>query len=109
MASLVVGQDDGGRESGDEEIIASVASAGAPDVDAAVAAARAALDGPWGKMSARERGRLVSRLADRLMEKADEVARLETIHNGKPITESRQIEIPAAANVSSITRAGPTR
>ena len=64
---------------------------------AAVAAARAALDGPWGKMSARERGRLVSRLADRLMEKADEVARLETIHNGKPISESRNIEIPAAA------------
>ena len=80
-----------------EEIIASVASAGAPDVDAAVAAARAALDGPWGTMSARERGRLVSRLADRLMENADEVAHLETIHNGKPITESRQIEIPAAA------------
>ena len=80
-----------------EDVIASVASAGAPDVDAAVAAARAALDGPWGKMSARERGRLVSRLADRLMEKADEVARLETIHNGKPIGESRNIEIPAAA------------
>jgi aldehyde dehydrogenase (NAD+) len=80
-----------------EEVIASVASAGSPDVDAAVAAARAALDGPWGKMSARERGRLVSRLADRLMEKADEVARLETIHNGKPISESRNIEIPAAA------------
>ena len=80
-----------------EEIIASVASAGAPDVDAAVAAARAALSGPWGTMSARERGRLVSRLADRLMEKADEVARLETLHNGKPINESRQIEIPAAA------------
>jgi aldehyde dehydrogenase (NAD+) len=80
-----------------EEVIASVASASAPDVDAAVAAARAALDGPWGKMSARERGRLVSRLADRLMEKADEVARLETIHNGKPISESRNIEIPAAA------------
>jgi aldehyde dehydrogenase (NAD+) len=80
-----------------EEVIASVASAGAADVDAAVAAARAALHGPWGKMSARERGRLVSRLADRLMERADEVARLETIHNGKPIGESRQIEIPAAA------------
>jgi acyl-CoA reductase-like NAD-dependent aldehyde dehydrogenase len=80
-----------------EEVIASVASAGTADVDAAVAAARAALDGPWGKMSARERGRLVSRLADRLMERADEVARLETIHNGKPISESRQIEIPAAA------------
>ena len=80
-----------------EEVIASVASAGAADVDAAVAAARAALDGPWGKMSARERGRLVSRLADRLMERADELARLETIHHGKPIGESRQIESPAAA------------
>jgi aldehyde dehydrogenase (NAD+) len=80
-----------------EEGIASVASATKDDVDAAVQAARAALNGPWGKMSARERGRLVSRLADRLMERADEVARLETLHNGKPIFESRQIEIPAAA------------
>ena len=80
-----------------EEVIATVASADRSDVDAAVAAARAALDGPWGKMSARERGRLVSRLATRLMERADEVARLETLHNGKPISESRNIEIPAAA------------
>src|SRR5436190_14013290 len=80
-----------------EEVIATVAAAGKDDVDAAVAAARAAFEGPWGKMSARERGRLLSRLADRLMEKADEVARLETLHNGKPIFEARQIEIPAAA------------
>jgi aldehyde dehydrogenase (NAD+) len=80
-----------------EEIIATVASADKSDVDEAVKAARAALNGPWGKMSARERGRLVSKLADRLLEKADEVARLETLHNGKPIFESRQIEIPAAA------------
>ena len=80
-----------------EEVIATVASADTNDVDEAVKAARAALNGPWGRMSARERGRLVSKLADRLMEKADEVARLETLHNGKPIFESRQIEIPAAA------------
>jgi acyl-CoA reductase-like NAD-dependent aldehyde dehydrogenase len=80
-----------------EEVIATVASAGAEDVDRAVGAARAALDGPWGKLSARERGRLVRRLGDRLMERADEVARLETLHNGKPISESRHIEIPAAA------------
>jgi aldehyde dehydrogenase (NAD+) len=80
-----------------EEVIATVASADASDVDAAVAAARAALAGPWGRMSARERGRFVSRLADRLLERADDVARLETLHNGKPIFESRQIEIPAAA------------
>jgi acyl-CoA reductase-like NAD-dependent aldehyde dehydrogenase len=80
-----------------EDVIGTVASADRSDVDRAVRAARAAFEGPWGKMSARERGRLVSRLADRLMEKADEVARLETLHNGKPINESRHIEIPAAA------------
>ena len=80
-----------------EEVIATVPVAGAADVDAAVQAARAAFNGPWGRLSARERGRLVSRLADRLMEKADEMARLETLHNGKPIAESRHIEIPAAA------------
>jgi aldehyde dehydrogenase (NAD+) len=80
-----------------ENVIAQVASAGPADLDDAVHAARAALDGPWGTMSARERGRLVRRLGDRLLERVDEVARLETIHNGKPISESRQIEIPAAA------------
>ncbi len=80
-----------------EEVIASVASAGKDDLDAAVAAARAALTGPWGTMSARERGRLVRKLGDRLLERADEVARLETLHNGKPISESRHVEIPAAA------------
>jgi acyl-CoA reductase-like NAD-dependent aldehyde dehydrogenase len=80
-----------------EEIVASVASADRADVDAAVAAARAALDGPWTRLSARERGRLIWRLGEKLIERADEVARLETLHNGKPIFESRQIEIPAAA------------
>jgi aldehyde dehydrogenase (NAD+) len=79
-----------------EEVIAEVASADKSDVDAAVSAARAAL-GPWAQMSARDRGRLVWTLAERLMEKADEIARLETLHNGKPISESRHVEIPAAA------------
>jgi len=80
-----------------EETIGTAAAAGPADVDAAVQAARAAFNGPWGAMSARERGRLVSRLADRLMERADEFARLETLHNGKPISEARHVEIPAAA------------
>ena len=80
-----------------EEIIANVPSAAVSDLDAAVDAARAALAGPWAKLSARERGRLVRRLGERLLDRADEVARLETLHNGKPISESRQIEIPAAA------------
>jgi len=80
-----------------EDVVAEVASADAADVDAAVKAARAALNGPWGALSARERGRLVRKLADRLMERVEEVARLETLHNGKPINESRHIEVPAAA------------
>jgi len=80
-----------------EEVIARVASADRADLDAAVSAARAALDGPWGQLSARERGRLVRKLGERLLARADEVARLETLHNGKPIAESRNIEIPAAA------------
>ena len=80
-----------------EEVIAEVASAEQGDVDAAVAAARAAFDGPWSKLSARERGRIVWKIGERLMERADEIARLETLHNGKPIFESRQIEVPAAA------------
>ena len=80
-----------------EEIVAKVPAAGDADVDAAVSAARAALHGPWAKLSARERGRLLWRLGERLFERADHVARLETLHNGKPIFESRQIEIPASA------------
>ena len=80
-----------------EEVIAEVGSASKNDVDAAVAAARAALNGPWRKMSARERGRLLWQVGERLIAQIDEVSRLETLHNGKPITESRHIEIPMAA------------
>ena len=80
-----------------EDVIATVASASRQDVDAAVDAARAAFAGPWSQLSARDRGRLLWKLGERLLEQADEVARLETLHNGKPIFESRQIDIPAAA------------
>src|SRR5947208_10620567 len=80
-----------------EEVIAEVASAEQSDVDAAVAAARAAVDGPWGKLPARERGKLVWKIGEKLIERADDLARLETLHNGKPIFESRHIEVPAAA------------
>jgi acyl-CoA reductase-like NAD-dependent aldehyde dehydrogenase len=80
-----------------EEVIATVAAAEPSDVDAAVAAARAALAGPWGRMSARDRGKLVWKLGETLLERADQIATLETLHNGKPIFEARQIEVPAAA------------
>jgi aldehyde dehydrogenase (NAD+) len=82
-----------------EAVIAEVAAASPSDVDAAVLAARAALNGPWGQMPARERGRLLWRMAERLTARIDEVARLETLHNGKPIRESRHVEVPLSAEV----------
>jgi acyl-CoA reductase-like NAD-dependent aldehyde dehydrogenase len=80
-----------------EEVITSVPAAEQADLELAVEAARAALSGPWSQLSPRERGRFVWNIGERLLDTADEVARLETLHNGKPITESRHIDIPAAA------------
>ena len=78
-----------------EEVIAQVAEGDAADVDLAVKAARRAFDsGPWSRMDARDRGRLMYRLADLLEENIDELARLETLDNGKPISESRNADLP---------------
>ncbi len=78
-----------------EEVIAQVAEGDAADVDLAVKAARKALEtGPWKKMDARDRGRLMNRLADLLEEEADELAALETLDNGKPIRDSRGADLP---------------
>jgi acyl-CoA reductase-like NAD-dependent aldehyde dehydrogenase len=79
-----------------EAIIAEVAAASAEDVDAAVTAARTAFDGPWGRMSGRERGRLLWTVGERMLARLDELSTLETQHNGKPITESRHVEVPMA-------------
>src|SRR5689334_9663186 len=73
---------------GDE--IAQVAEVGAADVEKAVKAARKAFEGgPWRKMSATERGRRLNRLADLIEKNADELARLESLDNGKPLTVAR--------------------
>ncbi len=81
-----------------EEVIAEVAEAGPEDVDLAVRAARDALEsGPWSRMDARERGRLMMKWADLIDENRDELARLEVIDNGKPIVEALGYDIPSAA------------
>ncbi|MEM8943968.1 MAG: aldehyde dehydrogenase family protein [Planctomycetota bacterium] len=78
-----------------EEVIAQVAEGDAADIDLAVDAARAQFDGgEWSKMDARERGRLMLKFADLLEEHADELAALETLDNGKPISDSRAADIP---------------
>ena len=78
-------------------VLARVAQAGREDVDRAVSAAHAAFaGGPWPRMSARERGRLLRRIADGLRERADELALLESRNAGKPISAARG-EVGAAA------------
>jgi aldehyde dehydrogenase (NAD+) len=78
-----------------EEPICEVAKAGAEDVDRAVRAAREAFEkGPWAKMKPAERQRILWKLGDLVVEHADELANLETRDNGKPIFESRQVDIP---------------
>src|SRR5215475_10743481 len=70
------------------------------DVDAAVAAARKAFDsGPWPRMSAAERGRIVWKLGDLIMQNLDEMARLESLNTGKTLFDSGKVELPFAAEV----------
>jgi aldehyde dehydrogenase (NAD+) len=79
------------------DVIAHVAEGEKADVDKAVAAARRAFEkGPWRKTNARERGRLINRLADLIEKNKEELAALETLDNGKPITDSRTADLPLA-------------
>jgi len=84
------------------EVITEIASAQPEDVDRAVQAARRAFDdlsGPWRKMTASERGKILWRVADLLEKNIDEVAEIETLDNGKPIFESRYVDLPTVAEV----------
>ncbi|MBZ5720069.1 MAG: aldehyde dehydrogenase family protein [Acidobacteriia bacterium] len=84
------------------EVLTQIVEATAEDVDRAVKAARKAFEdrgGPWRKMSASERGRLLWKLADLIEKNIDELAELETLDNGKPIFESRYVDIPMVVDV----------
>jgi aldehyde dehydrogenase (NAD+) len=80
-----------------EEPLAEVAEAGPSDVDDAVAAARRAAKGPWSRTPAAERGKYLFRIARAIQERARELAVLESLDNGKPIRESRDVDVPLAA------------
>jgi len=80
-----------------EKRIASVAEAGAADVDAAVRAARIAYTQYWSKLSGADRGKYLFRIARIMQEKARELVVIESMDGGKPIRESRTIDIPLAA------------
>lgn len=81
-----------------EEKLSEVADANAADVDKAVKAARAAYDKTWKKMPGKERAKYIYRIARMIQERAREFAVIETLDGGKPIRESRDFDVPTAAN-----------
>jgi aldehyde dehydrogenase (NAD+) len=93
---------DGGRmfktvSPASEEVLAEITEASSADVDKAVVAARRAYDKVWSKMPARERGKYLFRIARIVQERARELAVMESLDNGKPIRESRDVDIPLVA------------
>jgi aldehyde dehydrogenase (NAD+) len=85
-----------------EEVLTQVVETSPTDVDRAVQAARRAFEdrnGPWRKLSTSERGRLLWKLADLVEKNIDELAELETLDNGKPIFESRYVDMPMVIDV----------
>jgi aldehyde dehydrogenase (NAD+) len=80
-----------------EKKLTEIAAADAHDVDLAVKSARRAYDHVWGKMPGRERGKYLYRIARIIQEKSRELAVLETMDGGKPIKESRDVDLPLVA------------
>jgi betaine-aldehyde dehydrogenase len=79
------------------QTLAEVAEADKADIDKAVEAARRAYEGKWSRMSARDRGRLLYKLAQLIEQNSKELAALETADNGKPIRESQYVDLPQVA------------
>ena len=80
-----------------EEVLAEISEAGPRDIDRAVAAARKAFDGVWGSMPGKERSKYLFRIARIIQERSRELAVLESLDNGKPIKESRDVDLPLVA------------
>ena len=80
-----------------EEVLAEIAEADEADVDAAVKAARTAYDKVWSRMPGRERAKYLYRIARIIQERSRELAVLESLDNGKPIKESRDVDVPIVA------------
>ncbi len=80
--------------------LATVASGGAEDIDRAVQAARRAFeDGPWTRLTTSERGRIIWRIGDLILDHLDELAQLETLDNGKPLGVASVADVPLAADL----------
>ncbi len=78
-------------------VVGNVARGGVEHVDAAVAAARAAGEGPWGRTTGRDRSKVLLRIAELIRENADELVRLESLDVGKPVGLCRPVDVETAA------------
>jgi len=82
------------------EVLAQVAEGDKQDIDRAVGAARAAFDtGPWRRMTASERGRIIWKIGDLLDQHLEEFAMLESLDNGKPLSVARAADLPLAVDL----------
>src|SRR5215467_15989460 len=82
------------------ETLARVAEGEAEDINRAVKAARRAFDeGPWSRMTTSERGRIIWRIGDLILEHLDELAQLESLDNGKPFNVARVADVPLSADM----------
>jgi phenylacetaldehyde dehydrogenase len=91
------------------EVLAQVAEGDKQDVDIAVKAARKAFEsGPWSRMSATQRGKLIWKLGDLLEANVEQFAMLETLDNGKPLAVARAADVPLAADLSATWPGGQT-
>lgn len=82
--------------------ICQIARGGKADIDAAVQAADAALNGDWGRMTALERGRILTRIGQLVLERVDDLAALEAMDVGKPLTQARADAVALARYMSSM-------
>src|SRR5580704_2063193 len=82
------------------ETLATIAEGDAEDINRAVASARKAFeDGPWSRMTPSDRGRIIWRIGDLILDHVDELAQLETLDNGKPLTVATGADVPLAADL----------
>ncbi len=82
------------------ETLANVAEGDAEDINRAVSAARKAFDsGPWSRMTPSDRGRLIWKIGDLILEHAEELAQLESLDNGKPVGVALGADVPLAADL----------
>lgn len=91
------------------QVVAEVPAGDSEDVDRAVAAARAALRGPWSRITPQERGKMIWRLADLIESRAQELAELESLDAGMPIMEARYVDVAFSIDVLRYYAGWPTK